>query len=304
MVRSLSRYRARILNGPVHVALSTFGLADEELVLGAHRDGQAKAYPVSLLHLSHIVNDTLGGSPFLAAFCPNCFSGVGYHRLVDGMELTFDLEGAYHGAFVMSDAQTKTLWAQLTGEALVGPLVGTRLEMVPMQMAKVGDWLRLHPDSLTPDVRVPAHLGQVMPGKMFSAVWEATIPRWDERLPPRTLVLGVAEGEQARAYVLDVANPGPRYLQDTLGEVPLALLATEGAWPLAYDRRIGDDVVEGRLVNGRLIDDTGSEWDDEGRALSGPRLGARLRTMTSQVVEWYAWSLYHPSTEVARPLDG
>ncbi len=43
-------------------------LGDDELVLGYDQDGEARAYPVSMMFWHHIVNDTVQGRPFLATY--------------------------------------------------------------------------------------------------------------------------------------------------------------------------------------------------------------------------------------------
>ena len=43
-------------------------LRDDELVLGMEWGNEARAYPVSMLTYHHIVNDTVGGRPFLITY--------------------------------------------------------------------------------------------------------------------------------------------------------------------------------------------------------------------------------------------
>jgi hypothetical protein len=49
---------------------------------------------------------------------------------IDGKLHHFSNAGLYDGLFVMQDAETKTLWNHVTGEALYGPLVGHNLGQV------------------------------------------------------------------------------------------------------------------------------------------------------------------------------
>ncbi len=43
-------------------------LQDTELVLGLEWKGEARAYPIRMLHFHHIVNDTVSGKPFLVTY--------------------------------------------------------------------------------------------------------------------------------------------------------------------------------------------------------------------------------------------
>ena len=57
------------LNDPVVVlADDATWLQDDTLVLGAVRNGDARAYPVFMMTYHHIANDTLGGLPYLVTY--------------------------------------------------------------------------------------------------------------------------------------------------------------------------------------------------------------------------------------------
>ena len=43
-------------------------LSDSSLVLGYEGNGEARAYPISMMWFHHIVNDTVGGSPVLVTY--------------------------------------------------------------------------------------------------------------------------------------------------------------------------------------------------------------------------------------------
>ena len=57
------------LDDPAFIPASTATfLGDDELVLGYDRDGEARAYPVSMMFWHHIINDTVQGRPLLATY--------------------------------------------------------------------------------------------------------------------------------------------------------------------------------------------------------------------------------------------
>ena len=43
-------------------------LLDDDLVLGAVQNGEARAYPLFMMTLHHVANDVLGGEPYLVTF--------------------------------------------------------------------------------------------------------------------------------------------------------------------------------------------------------------------------------------------
>ena len=57
------------LDDPAFIPVSAAAfLDDDELVLGYDRDGEARAYPVSMMFWHHIINDTVQGRPLLVTY--------------------------------------------------------------------------------------------------------------------------------------------------------------------------------------------------------------------------------------------
>jgi hypothetical protein len=271
------------------------------IVLGIELGGDERAYPVTALGWRHVLNDVVGGAPVVVTFCPRCRSGAAFDPRVAGRDLTFHLYGGYQGTVVMQDDQTGTLWSHVTGESLAGPLVSHSMEQLPVELVPLEQWIARHPRSLAPlAARRPhrAHRPQDSPD------WVGrTIHAPDDRLAPRTRVLGVSEGTAARAYVLDTASPPPLLGQDHLGDVPIALLGSPGSWPLAFDRRLDGVVLEFALDGARAVDMGGSTWSASGTATGGPSTGRRLSFVPSLVTNWHAWSGYHPGCDIAHLAD-
>lgn len=154
------------------------GLDDGTPVIGIQRDGDARAYPVSVL-LFEIVNDTFD-VPVLVTYCPLCSSGLTAIRRVAGRETTFENtsytwrpplpagqdaidEGRVFGFsfrdpstgptptndpnLVMFDRATGSYWSQLLGQAICGPLTGERLTLVPSTVTDWRSWRERHPDT-------------------------------------------------------------------------------------------------------------------------------------------------------------
>ena len=58
--------------------------------------------------------------------------GIVYALQFGDETLTFGVSGALiMNALVMYDHQTDTLWSHFTGDAVQGPLVGTKLQVLP-----------------------------------------------------------------------------------------------------------------------------------------------------------------------------
>jgi hypothetical protein len=299
--RTTTARHIEALTEPEPVPIAELRLSGDEFVIGVTDGERARAYPLPLLFRAHIVNDLMGSRALTVTFCGNCFSGVVFEPLVRGQRLTFDLIGAYLGAFTMRDDQTATLWSQLTGEALAGPMVGERLVLVESELTRLSEWASRHPASTAPDMGDVA-VRAIRPRlPRADAMWWNSVGASDTRLPLDTLVLGVAAGGASRAYPVDLGRP-EQLVIDQLGGVPLALLSEPGGSPLAYDRRRDGVVLELHLEEGRIVDQQGSAWSGRGVALDGPSQGSRLRFVPSQIVQWYAWAAHHRDTEIGAPI--
>ena len=107
-------------------------LDDDDLVIGYRSQNGAYAYPVNILEFHEIVNDDIDGVPVLITYFPLCFSGVVFSRELGDNVLSFGNTSAlYMSDLVMYDKQTGSYWFQVAGEAVVGPLSGSRLDLLP-----------------------------------------------------------------------------------------------------------------------------------------------------------------------------
>lgn len=71
-----------------------------------------------------------------------------YARELDGRELTFDFgEGLIRDNLVIVDRETRSVWSQLLGKAVEGPLEDTPLRSLPTLQTTWGFWRSRHPDT-------------------------------------------------------------------------------------------------------------------------------------------------------------
>ena len=114
----------------------------KEYVIGVRLDGEARAYPFSVLTHEPVVNDELAGVPLAIFYDQETLSGAVFNRAFeDGTLLTFE-PGATSSLAV--DAQTRSEWDVLTGRAIRGPLEGTQLAQVPITYAFWFGWADYH----------------------------------------------------------------------------------------------------------------------------------------------------------------
>lgn len=297
----------------------TLSLAEFDPVLGVALGGDARAYPLRVLAWHEVVNDRFADAegPVLVTYCPLCGSGVVTRRVVDGTHTTFGVSGLlYRDNLVLYDGATGSLWSQLLATAVRGPATGTRLELLPTTLSTWGEWRTRHPDTRV--LLPPPYSGTVAARETprnylldpyaayrtndrtgfgeggYATTGEAAFA--DDRLHPKTYVLGVARDAVARAYPLPaVATAGA--VSDTVGDMPL-VVTTVGDDLVAYDRRVGGRRHEFERDDDHLVA-AGSRWAvDSGVAVDGVHAGERLSRVPATGQFWFAWLRLHPETTV------
>jgi len=228
---------------------------------------------------------------------------------IDGRVLTFHLVGINNQNFVMQDEETGTWWQQVSGEAILGPLKGMRLTLIPADQVTYAMWKSEAPQGrvLAPDPRVEAA------NRYATADWEERMQKTvappsaasDPRLPPRALVVGVEHRGAARAYPVEGLAPSGVVLDELGGGAIAIVRAPDGRSTRVFNRTVDGRVVEFVAKAGaspfRLVDTaTGSEWDFSGAAVAGPFKGKQLVRLPFLEEYWFDWKTYHPSTDVAR----
>jgi len=132
---------------PASNASRTF-LKDGDRVIALVINGKKKAYPIKILNWHEIVNDSLGGRRVVVTFCPLCGTGMVFNANAAGRKLNFGVSGLlYRSDVLLYDRQTESLWSQIKQEAVVGQLIGTRLQLLSSTQTTWGAWKKQHPDT-------------------------------------------------------------------------------------------------------------------------------------------------------------
>jgi Protein of unknown function (DUF3179) len=301
----LARSWRQPLNDPVWTDAYDH-LRGDDPVLGLYLGRRAWALPWWIMRRRHVANLAFYDRPVLVTLCRICSSAAAFRAEVEGRRLTFRPRGHYNGTILLDDESTGSLWSPFTGVALAGVMRGAALERLPLSQCRWSEWLSMHPTTqvLYGEQALRArHGNQLSPGSPgIGPTMCATLVRpLDERLPHNTLVLGVENGANSRAYPLEaLARIGP-VLNDSLGGAEMVVRCRPGTLQaLAFHRRVGNRVlVFGCSEAGEVCDEqTGSVWNEMGEAVSGPLAGTQLAYFNSGIDEWYAFAAYHPDTEL------
>lgn len=116
-------------------AAAVTDIAPQEPVIGLVIDGEARAYPLRILHWHEIVNDVVNATPVAVTYCPLCNLPLVWDRRLGDRLLDFGTTGELrHSDLVMYDRQTESWWQQATGRAIVGRLAGESLREIPSRL--------------------------------------------------------------------------------------------------------------------------------------------------------------------------
>ncbi len=179
-------------------------LSGDDLVLGVYYKGKARAYPVKILNYHEIVNDVINDHPLVITFCPLCGSGMIFDAEIKDERKTFGVSGLlYNSDVLLYDRQTESLWSQILGKAVAGPLVNTKLEMITARHVTWKEWKREYPDTevLSTETGYPMDYSRdPYPGYYSSEKVWFDVEHRDSRYHPKTQVLGVEADGRFKAY--------------------------------------------------------------------------------------------------------
>ena len=114
-------------------------------MLAVTLEDHVRAYPVESVRRREVLNDAIHGRPVVVVFCDSCNVGMAYSARQADRELTFEAAGMRDDAEVMRDKDTGTVWTQLSGSALEGPLAGESLEMYGLESLTSAEYKERHP---------------------------------------------------------------------------------------------------------------------------------------------------------------
>jgi hypothetical protein len=281
-------------------------LEDSELVLGLNINGDIRAYPLQILVWHEIVNDEIGSIPVAVTYCPLCFTNQVFNRTIDdGQEVVeFGTSGKlYNSNLVMYDRTSKSLWSQAMAEGIVGKYAGTKLERVPFDVAYWKEWKQLYPDSkiLSRDTGSNRPYG-VDPYGDYYTNSDVLFPisNRDDRLGLKEIVVGFENKGQYKAYKLQEIEDN-KDINDQVNGKSITLFSSYPFMIRAYDPIAQGQTLEftyNPKSKNFLDEQTGSEWNFEGKAISGQMKGKQLTRLPFDEGFWFEWVAFHPKTEI------
>ncbi|MEZ4985539.1 MAG: DUF3179 domain-containing (seleno)protein [Saprospiraceae bacterium] len=124
-------------------------MKEDDRVIGITLNGVSKAYPVRILNYHEVVNDDFKGTEVAVTYSPLCGSAMAYHTTNGNNQFEMAVSGLlYNNNALYFDRETESLWSQVLGRAVAGPVAGAALDKVPATLTTWGEWLERHPETL------------------------------------------------------------------------------------------------------------------------------------------------------------
>lgn len=296
-------------------------LKPNEPVISLTANDEAKAYPLQILIWHEIVNDTIAGVPVAVTFCPLCYSANAFDRTVQTRTYTFGVSGMLrHSDMVMFDRQTESLWQQISGQAIVGDMVGSRLKRLPAQIISFEQFRSAYEQGLvlSRNTGFRRDYGR-NPYAGYDDISQAPFMyrgEKDGRLMPMEKVVAVSIEESDKAYPYSVTQK-LRVINDEIAKVPIVVFHAGRAVSaldqseIRSSREVGSTGVFDRRLNGELLsfryragqfhdEQTNSAWGVTGRAMEGALQGQNLTRIVHGDYFAFAWLAFKPETEIYR----
>lgn len=243
---------------------------EDARIVGVEINGETRGYPLAILNWHECINDTLGGVPIAVTFCPLCDSVSVVDRRLPGRSepVEFGISGMLTNSnLLLYDRVDDSLWSQVKLEAISGPNVGRSLDhLTGWEISRWNQWRAEHPEATVVQPTLAPEHQRDYSAEHFTAYIETDrlmfpIVRDDDRLPRKTKVVGVRQGDETRAW-------------------PIAWIAAQSGGRVS--EAWGGGTVE-------LQADAGGGVE----VVAVPHGAAAVHTF------WFAWAAFHPHTSLA-----
>jgi hypothetical protein len=125
-------------------------LPAREMILGLEVGGEAKAFPISILHTARVINDRVGNAPVVVVHQPGADTTTAFDPRLKGRVLKF--RAADPDADRLVDSETHSTW-NAYGLCLSGKLKGSQLQPLVLEPEFWFAWSEFRPKTEVYTVR-------------------------------------------------------------------------------------------------------------------------------------------------------
>ncbi len=245
-----------------------------------------------------LANDEIAGRHIAMVYCTLCRTPVVFDRRTpEGTVLDFETSGLLNNSNkVMVDVQTESLWNALTGEAIAGPLEGTRLDALalPFTVTTWADWVAEHPESdvqTIPEDGPPSYT--YLPGDAYrdyyasSELWFPTFEVPDDFAEKDEVLTLDLFGSRTALRVSDLDAAGSVIVD--VGGTPVLFVSANGGGR-AFEAVEGLELLDGvPTFEGQPV-----TIGEDAAVLTD---GTEMRRLVTGQSFWFAWYGNFPDTD-------
>ncbi len=281
-------------------------LQDDNIVFGVSIDGDVRAYPKRILAWHEMFKDRIGERELAGVYCTLCGALVLYDVTAGGLQHELGTSGfLYRSNKLMYDHATKSLWSTLTGEPVVGPLVGKGIELKSLYVVTTTwkAWRARHPNTQVLSLDT-GHRRDYSEGAAYNEYFATqrlmfTVPVHDLRLPNKAEVLALRLPQvpgQSLAISADFLSTRPVY-HARIGNLNLVVLTDTSGANRVYESRETSFASWDNAAAAR--DSMGKVWHMDESRLTGPN-GETLHRLPAHRAFWFGWHAAFPDTRLVK----
>jgi hypothetical protein len=277
-------------------------LADTDVVFGISIGDDTRAYPKRILAWHEMFTDKVGGVDVAGIYCTLCGSVILLETEFDGTRHVLGTSGfLYRSNKLMYDRATSSLWQTMSGEPVVGPLVGQgiRLRQHGVVTTTWGEWRTRHPETTVLSLET-GHRRDYGEGVAYRDYFATDrlmfpVPRKDSRLRNKNEALALRFGNAKNPLAIDIRFLAERTIyHGSHGGVAFVVLTDKSGANRVYER--SEATAFRRNADGALIDRSGAVWQETEEALASS--GKTHRRLVAHRAFWFGWQAAYPETEL------
>ncbi len=219
----------------------------------------------------------------------------------------------------MFDRGTRSLWHSLTGEPVLGPLVGSgkKLELLPLTVTTWEEWKTEHPDTVTIAFNTGFSRPYIKPGdpgaayNTYFAQKELMFPVFELNplFEAKTPVYALRTAGASKAYPIDVVVE-EQVINDVFAGTEIVVVGDPDARSARVYERSGHAFTPGSNAR-TLIDESGREWrvgEERLEPVGDPdsdemTLEEFPERVPGHQAFWFGWTNFYPETELYVPAS-
>lgn len=319
----------RALYRPRFLSVSDASLSmehDEPVFIVTFPTGLTRIYPQRILVWHEVVNDVLptpdgqavrADTPtsaldaFSITYSPLTGTVAAFYGKAGRFPSTFGVTGELLNAnTLLYDRMTGSIWSQLTGTCIEGPLAGKRLSPIQVTWASWRGARDRYPAAqvLSRSTGYKRNYGRdpygsyQRPGNYYDDLRLIhPVQPLDTRLPPKTRILGIERESLSGAVHVSVVKEAGIVSME-LGMLQLvAFYDNDLETVRLFERKAAGDAtpLTFAFLEGKIVDNqTKSEWTVEGRCTYGRYREKNLIPVMHINAMWFAWAAFYPQTVI------